>query len=192
MNYDKTDYSRTDKGENGSGFGQNRDPKKGGRNLRWVFFAVDALLIIAIAAAVLSLVSLFTPFSLFGGNKKETRTVVWTVEIENVSDEFVAALTEGAAATDFASGDVLGTVSAVETRPYTAYADAATADGHVAVVTYDGKTVSVTLTATAAFESGTGYTVEGRRIAAGAKYQLSFAGYVGEALCVNVKEGGRA
>ena len=187
MNYDRSDYAGTDKGEGGAGFGQGNRPQKSGKNLRWVFFAVDALLIIAIAAAVLSLVSLFTPFSLFGGNKTEARTITWVVEVENVSDARAAALTEGSTVTDYETGDAMGVVTHIDVRPYTTYADAATADGHVATVTHETKTITVTMTVRADYVSGDGFTVADQRIAAGQTYRLSLAGFVGDALCVTVR-----
>lgn len=188
MNHDRSDYTGIEKNEVGSGFGQGGGSRgqKGGRNLRWVFFAVDALLIIAIAAAVLSLLSLFTPFSLFGTDKKETRTVTWVIEIDDAGDAMAAALTEGVAVTDYETGKTLGTVKAVATRPYTTYANAATADGHVATVTHESKTVVVTLTTGAEFVLGEGYTVADRRIAAGCSYRISFAGFLCDASCVTV------
>lgn len=188
MNHDRSDYTGIEKGENGTGFGQgggNR-PQKSGRNLRWVFFAVDALLILAIVAAVLSLLSLFTPFSLFGSSKKQTRTVTWVVEIDNASDAMVEALTEGSTVADYATGETLGTVTHVETRPYTTYTDEPTADGHIAVVEHETKTIVVTLSSRADYMAGEGYTVADERIAAGCAYRVSFAGFVGDAACVTV------
>lgn len=188
MNYDRSDYTGTEKAENGAGFGRGgNNPKKGGKNLRWVFFAVDALLIVAIAASVLSLLSLFTPFSLFGGNKKEERTITWIVEVENISDALADALTEGSTVTDFETGDAMGTVRGVTVRPYTTYDDTATDDGHVATVTHETKTVRITLTTRADFVSGEGFSVADHRIAAGCVYRLSFAGFVGDAHCVAVQ-----
>lgn len=190
MNHDRSDFTGIEKGENGAGFGQGNGnrPQKSSRNLRWVFFAVDALLILAIAAAVLSLLSLFTPFQLFGTDKKETRTITWVVEINDASDAMVDALTEGSTVTDYETGKTLGTVTHVETRPYITYTDAPAADGeHVAAVEHETKTIVITLTARAEYVSGEGFTVSDDRIAAGRTYRVSFAGYVGDAECVTVR-----
>ena len=189
MNYDRSDLAGTEKGENGAGFGQvggNR-PQKSGRDRRWFFFAVDAFLLIIIAAVVLSLVSLFTPYSLFGSNKPETRTVTWVVEVDDVSEALAAGLTAGSTVTDYETGDVLGTVTAVEVRPYTTYTQTTTDGQHVAVVEHETKTVTLTLSVRADYVAGEGYTVSDHRIAAGRTYRLSLAGFVSDALCVKVR-----
>ena len=182
MNHDRSDYTGIEKGENGAGFGQgnNNRPQKSSCNLRWVFFVVDAVLILAIAAAVLSLLSLFTPFSLFGKDNKETRTVTWTVEIEGASDAMIEALTEGSTVTDYETGETLGTVVKKPVTP----------DGNEAVTGGGPQTVIVTLKIKADYTVGEGYTVAGERIAAGRAYRIFFAGFVSDAECVTVRQGG--
>ena len=65
-----------------------------------------------------------------------------------------------------------------------------TLDSHVVTKTEypeEFTTVSVTITVTAEYTEGVGYTVDGCRIAVGREYELNFPGCAGKGVCVEFK-----
>ena len=95
--------------------------RRGGR--RWLFLVVDALLLAAIVTAVIFLISLLTPWSIFEGGQGELRSLTYTVEIAGVDGEQLTALQRGDTVTDCKTGAVIGTVTAINNRDYEVYAD---------------------------------------------------------------------
>ena len=169
--------------------------EKGERGRRWVFLAVDILLLAAIVASVMFLVSLLTPISFFGSDQKEVRAVSYTVELAGVEKGAIEALHIGDTVVDKESGNVLGVVTAVASRAYETYTDvpSAAADptlgSHVVQKkTYpdDFLTVTVTLSTDATYESGVGYRAGDTRIAVGRAFSLQFPAFVGDGVCVTL------
>ena len=156
---------------------------------RWLFLLVDLLLLASIAAIVIFLVSLLTPWSIFDKDDAETRSITYTVEIAGVDQASLAALERDDVVTDRETGAVLGTVVDVSIRPYEVWDD--TAEGEsVGKITYPEesglKTVTVTLTVDASYIAGVGYTVGDTRIAVDRTLQLAFRNYAATGVCVSL------
>lgn len=172
----------------------------GGGHRRWLFLLVDVLLLAAIVASVIFLVVLLSPVEVFGDTDEEVRELTYTVELAGVEQATVEALQPGDTVIDKETGAVIGTIFAIEPpRPYTAYTDQASAtkdpvlDKHTVVkVTYpdDLSTVVLTVTVSAEYLQGVGYTVDGCRVAVGREYELCFPAYTCKGVCValDVKE----
>ena len=93
MNREKKETPIAEKGEVKHIPAAHRPAKE--HNRRWLFLLVDVLFLGAIVAAVIFLVSLLTPFSLFDKGADETRVVTYTVELVGVRREAVSALRVG-------------------------------------------------------------------------------------------------
>lgn len=168
--------------------------EKEGKHRRWLFLLVDVLLLAAIVAAILFLISLLTPIKLFDSSAEEVRTLTYTIEIKGVDKATMSALHAGDEVIDKRTGAVIGVVSAIDSRAYEVFADTSSKD--VALDSFvvdkliypeDFNTVTVTLTAEAVYEGGVGYTVDDCRIAVGREYELYFPGYAGEGVCVGLR-----
>ena len=170
--------------------------EKEGKHRRWLFLLVDVLLLAAIVAAILFLISLLTPIKLFDSPAEEVRALTYTIEIKGVDKATMSALHAGDEVIDKKTGAVIGVVSGIDSRAYEVFTDMPssyideTLNSHVVVkLTYPDEfnTITVTLTAEAVYESGVGYTVDDCRIAVGREYELYFPGYAGEGVCVGLR-----
>ena len=172
-----------------------RSPKSSERRRRWFFLLVDILLLLVVLTAVFFLVVILTPLDLFKGSKIEERSIVYTVELAGVDRDSIEALAVGDTVTDTQTGSAIGIVTEVHSRPYEAYTDIPTTEMDAGLNSYlvtkntypdNFKTVTVTVRATADYESGIGYTVERSRIAVGRSYDLRFSSYSGSGVCVTL------
>jgi cytoskeletal protein RodZ len=195
MNQDKNDTKKKKKGAVAPE-GERRSMPKKERSRRGLFLIADVVLLAVIVAAIFFMVSLLTPFSLFDNNKDEARTVTYTVEFKGVEKDAFASLRKGDTVVDKATGAVVGVVTDLEPRKYVVYTDVPTAekdetlDSHVVTRTEypeEFTTVSVTVTVTADYAEGVGYSVDGCRIAVGREYELNFPGCAGKGVCVEFK-----
>lgn len=175
---------------------EHREGPKRERSRRGLFLIADVMLLAVIFAAIFFLVSLLTPFTLFDNTEEEARTVTYTVEFKGVDKDAFASLRKGDTVVDKATGAVVGEVTDLEPRKYVVYTDVPTdekdetLDSHVvtkAEYPEEFTTVSVTITVTADYVAGVGYTVDGCRIAAGREYELNFPGCAGKGTCVEFK-----
>ena len=195
MNRERSDAPKQEKEERKHRFkpaSSGKGPKKEG-NRRWLFLVVDILLLAAIVAAIVFLVSLLTPFSLFDSDSKEAHNITYTVELAGVERDLLSALKVGDVVTDKETGAVIGVVTALSSRPYEVYTDVPTdrmddtLNSYVVTkATYpeEFNTVTVTLAVEAEYQAGIGYSVGDCRIAVGRSYELHFSGYAGNGTCV--------
>ena len=121
MNRARTDTPKPEREEKKRGGAP--APKRERRgSRRWLFLVVDVLLLAAIVTAVIFLISLLTPWSIFEGGQGELRSLTYTVEIAGVDGEQLTALQRGDTVTDCKTGAVIGTVTAINNRDYEVYA----------------------------------------------------------------------
>ena len=196
MNRQRNDLQKQDKEERSRRFETAASVKgTGKKNSRhWLFLVVDVLLLAVIVAAIVFIVSLLTPFSLFDSEDTEMRQITYTVEIAGVDRDSLSALKVGDPVTDKETGAVIGVVSAVSSRAYEEYTDVLTEDKAlnsyvVTKVTYpeEFNTVTVTLAVAADYRAGVGYSVEDCRIAVGRTYDLYFPAYAASGVCVECR-----
>ena len=177
--------------ENGIHFGALRvaagqdSSKKSRKYPRWLFVAINLILVLLASFAVLSSLyfsDLFVPFAFFG----ENREIQYTLEIcetDAILDPFVL---EGAALTDAQSGTVIGHVSSVASRtqevllPDFNDAKATGAKGQRTILT-------LTVSVTAKYKQDDGYYVEHVRIAMNQDYLVSAGGYTGRGSCITLR-----
>ncbi len=159
--------------------------KKKGR-----FNPVDLLLVLLALAIVLTVIFVVDPFSLdlFGGKDREV-TLEYTLRIDNVKSVLVDKIRMGDEVVDSSVKTSLGYVSAVENDiPHTEPYYNSDAD-EVSMKEYpDRYDLVVTVTAEAIFETGVGYTVNGRRVAVGSEFYLMFPDYLGAGYCISIRE----
>ena len=162
------------------------------RNKRRRFNAVDAVLILIILLVVSVCISVFLPTSLldlFGGSSVNLE---YMVEIPNVPTELAEKLETGGYTLIDAEGETaLGTVELVDaTTPYTVltYNEAA---GAAVLTEYPGRcNVQITVLAKANYRPGSGYTVNGYRIAVGEMMSVRCADFTGNGSCISVMQRG--
>lgn len=201
MNRDKSDAPAEKQGQKTNQFfgspSGNREPAGKERHRRWLFLVVDIVLLLGIVAAIIFMVSLLTPFSLFDKDGKEARHVTYTVELAGVYRDSVSALRVGDVVIDKETGAVIGTVTAVNARAYAVYTDIPSETKDPVLDSYvvtkiqypeEFNTVEITIAVEADYEAGVGYAVDDCRIAVGRSYELNFPGYAGKGICIKLNE----
>ena len=157
---------------------------KVGKKVR--FNLVDFFLIVIIIALVAAAVSYFLP----GISKKVAGAndvdVVYSLEIIGVEDRFLSNISVGDVIYDASNNYALGTVKSVEQYAYTEYYYN-DATGNVDIKEHPNlKNVVVTVSTTAIYTKGEGYSVNGSRLAVGCIYNVRFPRYATRANCIEL------
>ena len=154
------------------------------------FNIIDALIILAVILLGAIVINIVVPSGLWGDLfKGSTKTIQYTVEFTGVDRDFVDNIVENDTVVDAVSKFALGTVTAIDNNSHyrvLGYNEERDEGGYT---TYQDKyNVLITITVTANYEEGVGYTVGDRRIAVGEKLTLRFPNYVDEGYCIGVAE----
>ena len=161
------------------------------------FNLIDFIIVVIILLVIATVIYVFAPFQWIQKMvKSETQMIQYTVEITGVDEAFIDKINENDLVVDAVSKNSLGTVSQ-DVDYHTKYselsykidkdettgADLATG---VLVEYPDRYNLIVTITATADYVQGTGYSVNGCRIAVGEKMALRFPDYSCEGFCIGL------
>ena len=152
------------------------------------FNIIDLLIILAVLLLGAIVVNVIAPTSWFKAFMPDSeREIQYTVEFVGVDRNFVDNISENDTVVDAVSKFTLGSVTAVDNDSHyrvLSYNEENKTGGYV---TYQDKyDVLVTITVTADYEAGVGYTVNDRRIAVGEKLSLRFPNFVGEGYCIGL------
>lgn len=169
---------------------RNSDKKR-----RFPFLMVDLFLLIGVIAVLFALVLAFTPLQLFGDDSVPQQ-IVYTVEFYGVDKDMEHAFREGDTVVNAQTGTVMGVVTQVSSRIHETYTDIPTDEIVPEFDKYvvqkerneEWRVVTVSIQATAEYQSGVGYTVQSDRIAVGREYQLRFPSYVDGGTCVSLTQ----
>ena len=155
---------------------------------RWLFLAVD-LLLVALIVGVVVFITYTVGAASSERDDAEVRSVVYRLEIAGADVDLFDATT-GVAVVHVADGTVIGSVDYHDGgQPYVEYVGTATEqDGKYfadkATYPEDLKTYIVTVRVDAEYESGVGYFVGEHRLAVGQKYQIRIGNYACEGECI--------
>ena len=154
------------------------------------FNIIDVLIILAVLLLGAIVLNVVAPEGLWGDSLSgSTKVIQYTVELTGVDRDFVDNINENDVVVDSVSKFALGNVTAVDNNSHyrvLSYNEALDESGYT---TYQDKyNVLVTVTVTAEYAEGVGYSVGDRRIAVGEKLSLRFPNYVGEGYCIGIAE----
>ncbi len=160
-----------------------RSSRKSGFNL------LDVLIVISILAAVLLLVFVYSPTQLFN-IKSNDAAIIYSICIPGVPAEYAGNINVADLVTD-SKGYRLGEVASdVEVEPHVIYEYRENADGSGSIVEIthpDLVDLIITVSAKADVNED-GYTVDGKRIALEAEYELVLPGFESKGTCVSLSE----
>ena len=157
------------------------------------FNIVDIVLILMILTFAVIVVFFFAPNADFHWGSEQNVQLEYTVEISGISKEMAAKISIGDQVFDGENNYAIGSVTNTEIDDCVEYIYNE-ASGRIEAVAYadEGdaatvrKTMLVTITADAKYTQGSGYTVNGYRVAVNREMTLCFPGYTGEGQCVSV------
>ena len=189
---DKTELQKHEAAEGGRKRARKEKKGKGAgaeAGRRWLFLAVDLLLVIAIVGAVI-FISVSLNASPADESGTEVRTILYQIEIAGV-DADLFGVSGGETVVNAADGSALGVVEYCDDgQTYVKYSDTVSQreDGKYFVdkIEYpeDIKTYLVTVRVEASYTAGVGYSADGCRLAVGRSYQLRIADHVYTGECV--------
>lgn len=152
---------------------------------------LDVFLVLVLVAILLLLATFFFDISIFGIGGEE-RDITYTVELDGLTPEFLARVKKGDLVYDAAGKAVAGFVTDIKTADsvrYTYNEESGFIEKVVLPADADGKipqTVQITVRASARYDEGAGYSVNGARIVSGNNIELCFSGYTGVGKCIAV------
>jgi hypothetical protein len=159
------------------------------RKRKMKFNIMDVLILLAVAAVAAVLVYVFvlsenTPVDSLGGTP--TTKITYVVELTGIDDALSDNISVGETLIDAAKKMNIGTIVAVETRPYV-YLGKNLTDGTMELTTVDNKsTIYVTVEADATL-TGIAYSISGYDIYVGEKVYLSLPDFTGTGYCISLK-----
>lgn len=155
---------------------------------RGKFNLMDFLIIIVLLAVIALIVnSFFSTSFLKKITSDKTVEIQYAIEVQGVDEAYLRNISENDVVLDSVSKSDIGTVTAVDySTQYTELV--CNEEENVGVLSpVAGKyNVIITVSATAQYKSGEGYTVNGTRIAVGEKINARFPNYVCEGYCISI------
>lgn len=165
---------------------ENEALSKENKSRKFRFNLIDFILVLIAISVVAALVVYFLPE--LGGNfsGKGEVDITYVLEFRNVDEEFIANIQNGDKVYDAGQNFNIGTVKSISAEPYkTLEYDK---DTQSAIMKeQSGHNLTVTITASAIYTEGTGYSINGMRIAVGSSYDVRFPNFVGTAYCVQLR-----
>ena len=148
------------------------------------FNIIDFLILFLVIAIIGFGVFWLTPWSQGLKNKMNTTvSIQYSLEIQNVDRQFINQISEGNSVIDSISKNELGTVVAAEAHEHEILSADENSQG-IMVEYPNAYDLIITVSSNATYKSGTGYSINGCRIAIGEQMSLRFPGFVCEGYCI--------
>lgn len=155
------------------------------------FNIIDFFILFLIIAVVGLLIYAISPWSqlkkLWATNETSFQ---YAVEIRNVDSEFIDCIKNGDAVINSSTKNSLGTVNRIDvkasTQPYYVRDEITGTVEYKPIDTPDKVDITVYVTATAQYEAGVGYTINGCRVAVGEELPLRFPQFAQSGYCVAI------
>ena len=169
------------------------ESKRAQRERKISFNIVDIVLVVLILSFVVLAIFLLAPNAKWDFTDGQNAKLEYTVEISGISKEMAAKIRVGDSVFEGENHYMIGSVTNTEMNDCLEYIYNE-ASGRIEAVAYidEGnsssvqKTLLVTITCTAEYAEGLGYTVNGYRIAVNQEMSLCFPGYNGSGQCISV------
>lgn len=151
------------------------------------FNIVDFFVVLFVVLVLAASVAYFVPELTERFSSNGEVEITYVLEFRGVDDTFIANVLAGDKAYDGSQNFNIGTVKTVVAEAYTSLEYDNTLGEAVMKEHPAKKTLVITITATAVYNEGEGYSINGKRIAVGGKYDVRFPGFSGTAYCTQVK-----
>lgn len=156
--------------------------KKGSFNI------IDFLIIVIALLVIGTVVYVFMPSSVIKNlTADKSETIHYSIELLGVDESYLECIKENDVVLDSVSKNNIGTVTAIDYGIQHTRLEYNEQESAGVLSPIAGKhNVIVTITTTATFEQGEGYSVNGVRLAVGEKIYARFPNYSCEAYCISV------
>jgi len=155
------------------------------------FNIIDFFILLIIVAVVVALVYAFSPWSQIKKLWKPNQTTIqYAIELKEVDDEFISLIKAGDGVINSVTKSSMGTVDRVGEPTRSTVLNYTSEEGDtykgILVEKPDKYDIIVYVTATAEYEKGVGYTVNGSRIAVGEELFFRFPHFEYSGYCIAV------
>ncbi len=153
------------------------------------FNILDLLIIVCVLAALTLIVLVYSPSGVFNINSDKA-DIIYSVCVSGVPADYAAAISVGDTVSDNDGYDLGMVASDVEVEPHVIYQYSEYTDGSGSIneITHP-ELVDIVITISAkATVAEDGYTVDGKRIALEAEYQLVLPRFESKGICVSLSE----
>ena len=116
----------------------------------------------------------------------DEKEITFTIEFRGVDEAFASNISVGDHVLDSSKNYMLGSVKAVESYAYTVLVYNEETGAAEMRELPDMKNIIVTVSATAVYTDGEGYSISGERIAVGREYYIRMSDFSGSAYCIGV------
>lgn len=165
----------------------NEPAAKETKKSKFRFNIVDFILILFVLSAVVALILYFLPGVTSRLSHSGEVEITYVLEFRGVDDAFISNIQNGDKAYSAEQNFAMGNVKSVATGPYSTLEYDSASGGAIMKDHPKLKTLIVTITASALYTDGEGYSINGERIAVGEKYNVRFPNFVGSAYCTQLK-----
>lgn len=184
MNEDKViEKDKTKKIKKRSASKSERSSRRSGFNL------LDALILVCLVATVALVVLVYSPAEIFNLRSNDV-TIIYSINVSGVPADYAATINVSDIVTD-EEGYNLGVVASdVEVEPHVIYEYRENSDGSGSIVEIlHPELVDLIITVSAKADiNSDGYTVDGKRIALEAEYDIVLPEFVSKGICISLSE----
>ena len=157
---------------------------KGSKEGRFNF--VDFFLLLIVLAVIAALVIYIVPGLSDKLTVHDEKEITFTIEFRGVDEAFASNISVGDHVLDSSKNYMLGSVKAVESYAHTVLVYNEETGAAEMRELPDMKNIIVTVSATAVYTDGEGYSISGERIAVGREYYIRMSDFSGSAYCIGV------
>ena len=151
------------------------------------FNIVDFFVILFVLLVAAALVAYFLPEVTDRFSSNSEVEITYVLEFRGVDDMFIANIKGGDKVYDASQSFNMGKVKTVATESYTTLEYDNTLGEAVMKDHPNLKTLVITVSASAIYTEGEGYSINGERIAVGGQYNIRFPNFTGTAYCTQIK-----
>ena len=153
----------------------------------WRFTALDLILVIVVLAVIGAAIYFFGPFGNNPDDASEKVELLYTIEIKGVEEEYIDNVQVGDTMIESVNKTVIGTITAIETMPYTDHVLNEEA-GVIEEKQYPGLVTMLITVQCEAVSTERAYTVEGYRLAIGKLNYIQLPRFVGSGYGISLTE----
>ena len=153
---------------------------------RMKFNVIDFFAVLIVLLVIATLLVYFIPGMTGRFSSGGEAEITYVLEFRGVDDTFIANVQVGDNVYDASQSFNIGTVKSVETVSYKTLEYDNSMGEAVMKDHSNQKTLVITVTSSAIYAEGSGYSINGKRIAVGGAYDVRFPGFTGSAYCTDI------
>ena len=151
------------------------------------FNLIDFFVALIVLLAVAALIVYFLPGATERFSSNSEVEITYVLEFRGIDEAFIANIHGGDSVYNASQNFDMGTVKSVAIESYSVLEyDASSGEGvmkeHPTL-----KTIVITISSSAIYTDGEGYSINGERIAVGGKYSVRFSDFAGTAYCTQIR-----